>query len=221
MPMWLWIVGGIFLLLALLLSVNVRVLLFAENGTATLRVRYLFLSFDPLKKRKPKKTKKKKEPEQQPEETESTPDSKLKQFQRQVSQIMELVEPLTNAVKKLLQGVRVRNFVVYLEIGKEDAAATAVEYGKLCALVYGAYGTLSNVLFIPDPDIRLSTNYAEPCFHYQFRAVFKARLLLLLRIGMRLLLDLTKTKLPKENEGGAGYERNPVKRSNEHNHGKN
>lgn len=221
MPTWLWIVGGILLFFVLLLSASVRVFILADNGKVTLRIRYLFLSFNPLKQRKQKKEKKQKQPKPLENAPEQPPEGKLKQFKQQVSQVMQLLEPLADAVKKLLRGVRVRHFVLYLEVGKEDAAATAVEYGKLCALVYGAYGTLGNVFYIPDPDIRISTNYTEQCFRWHFSVKVKARLFLLLRIGVRFLMDLAKTKLSKENEGGVNYERDTVKRRHEHDHGKN
>ena len=221
MPVWLLIVGGILLFFALLLAANIRVSVLVNDGETILRIRYLFLRFDPLKERKPQKEKREKKPEKADSAEKKPDEDKMDGFKRQLSQVRELVGPVVRAAKKLLTGVRIRNFVLYLEIGKEDAAATAVEYGRLCALVYGAYAAAANVFYIPDPDIRISANYVEEGFRWRFGATVKVRLLLLVRIGFRLLFDLVKTKLSKENKGGANDERDTIKRRNEHNHAEN
>ena len=62
MPIWLLIVGGILLFFALLLAASIRVSVLVDDGETTLRIRYLFLRFDPLKERKPKKEKREKKP---------------------------------------------------------------------------------------------------------------------------------------------------------------
>ena len=54
MPTWLWIVGGILLFFVLLLSASVRVFILADNGKVSLRIRYLFYSFNQMKQRKQK-----------------------------------------------------------------------------------------------------------------------------------------------------------------------
>lgn len=219
--MWMIIVACILLFFVLLFSANIRVIVRADADNTYVRIRYLFLSIDPLKERKPKKQKKKKPKKEPPQQVEArSAKSKLDDFKKKVDDFMPLIESLSTATKKILRGVRVRSFVLYLKVGKEDAAETAIEYGRLCALVYGAYAAINNFLTIPRPSITLESDFKNECFEWRFSALIKARLFLFVRVGTGLLWGLVKSKM-NEQKGGAVNGRNPGKRDHEHNPHKN
>ncbi|MCL2486740.1 MAG: hypothetical protein FWE86_03985, partial [Oscillospiraceae bacterium] len=48
------------------------------------------------------------------------------------------------AFAKVLRGVRVTRFDLYISVGGEDAAETAINYGRICAAVYPAAGLIAS-----------------------------------------------------------------------------
>ena len=146
----LYIIPGVLLLIFLILMIRVQV--FAQySDTLRLTVQVLFVKLkliDPDKEQKPKEKKKKKkkpkEKKEEPKEKKEKP--KKKSFleklkdKKGVTGILSLLSSLAKiagtTLKNLFSHIVIHRFDLGMAIKGEDASATAVSYGKLCAVVY-------------------------------------------------------------------------------------
>lgn len=147
----LYIILGILFLIFLILLIRVKV--FAEyTDTLRLSVKVLFIRIrliDPDKEKKPKKEKKKEE-KKKPEKKEEPKEKKEKPAKQNMLQKLKEKKGITGllslftslakiaggALKGLFSHIVIHRLDVGLAIKDEDAAATALTYGRLCSVIY-------------------------------------------------------------------------------------
>ena len=147
----LYIILGILLLLFLILLIPVEVIAHYSDDLA-LTVKVLFYRLNLLPKpEKPKKTKPKKKEEpkpkpkekkkEKPEEKKPSYLEKLKE-KKGLSGVVSLLTGLAKIAGSTLKGlfshVVIRRMDIGIALASEDAASTAVNYGRLCSVVYPA-----------------------------------------------------------------------------------
>ena len=139
--------GGIVLLLILLLCCPITLRLSFLNGFSV-RLKYLFLSFQ-LLPQKEKSTGKKKHADRKKKQEESeTTLEKLRRLTGEDSAaglfdfLRELAVLAAGSLKKLFRHLVIADFSLDVSVGGEDAAETALTYGKLCAVIYPAVSVL-------------------------------------------------------------------------------
>ena len=160
MKVFLLILGAI----VLLLLCPVRLTL-SRKEELSAAVEWLFLRFRLLPA--PQKTKPKKEKTPQPppqEDTAKTAKAPAPKPGDRITQYADLVGPLLAGLKKsvayILRHVRVDRLRLELLIAREDAAETAIAYGRANQAVYTALGLLQNLLkFGQKPDVRIGFDY--------------------------------------------------------------
>lgn len=149
----LYIILGILLLIFLILLIRVQV--FAEyTDTLRLSIKVLFVRIrliDPDKEKKPKKEKKEKKKKKQPEKKKEEPKEKKEKPKKQnllqklkekkgvtglISLFTSLAKIAGTTMKKLFSHIVIHRLDVGLAIKGEDAAATALTYGRLCSVIY-------------------------------------------------------------------------------------
>lgn len=166
----LWILLGLIILIFLLLCVPVRFDL-SYNGDTNLSARYLFLKFPivPAPEKKPKEKKEKKPSEKKPDEQakEKKPNPLLQQVKKYkeaegLSGLLTLAKDFIKATGtrfgKLLKHVKLKDFDLYVLVGGEDAAETAMLYGEVCAGVYPAMSVLLSLTNCRPPHGRVSVD---------------------------------------------------------------
>lgn len=149
----LYIILGIILLLFALCFVKLE--FFANyNESLTLKLKVLFLQFTlvPAKKKKAKKTKKpkaektkkseKKEKEKKPSYLKKL--SEKKGVSGLLSIFVELSKLVYTTLKGLFANTVVTNFDLDIKVSGDDAADTALKYGKLCGVIYSAVSIVCN-----------------------------------------------------------------------------
>ena len=187
------IILGILLLLFLILLIPIEML--AHYGDdLSLTVKVLFyqkkLLPAPPKKKKPEKPKKEKKPEDKPKEEK--PKKEKPKKQNYLSKIKDkkgmtgLLSLLTGAAKiaggaakGIVSHIVIRNLDIGIALNAGDAASTAVNYGKLCSIVYPAVNVITAATVCKDYHVTL-----EPVFdsdkptefyadvHAHFRPIF-------------------------------------------------
>lgn len=159
-----YIAAGILGLILLLLLLPVRVRL-RYDGEVFLWIGYGFVMIpilpekeeeSPAEEALPKKKKKKKPKPEKASEEKTAPEEKpsgglgnkfreIVKYQG-VSGLLSLLKDLAEigagTLKKLCSHVVLRKFDLLLTLGGEDAAETALLYGKLCGVVYPTVGTI-------------------------------------------------------------------------------
>ena len=187
----LYICGGIFLLLVLLLLTPVF-LTVSLDGESDVRVRYLFITY---RFRTP-------EQEQDSDDISTIKDKKLRDT---LNQIKFIVKIATDSGKTLLSRAVLDKLSIKLVIGSDDAAQTALAYGIACSVVYPAVG----LICAPFKRVKKAEPSVQADFqsnHIQAAAYGRLHISLfsLIRIGLGAVLALVRhSEEIKTNKGGA------------------
>lgn len=175
----LYIILGIIAAIVLLFCVKIGVELRYENEFEVfLRVLGLHFRLVPAKEKKPKKEKAKKEKakEEKPEEEKAEPEKPAEEepkgenfvmrfyHEQGFDGTMQFLADVLAALNTLLGDIFRRSFVLErlmlrLRVSKDDAAETALAYGKTCAAVYPALGIICTSLRVRKYDADIQADY--------------------------------------------------------------
>lgn len=150
----LWIFLGLFILI-FISPIHVYVSFFNE---LSIKIRFWFFCFDLSKKET--KVLKEKNIASKKEKKNFFMDTLKK---RGLSGFIDLLKGIVNAssfaLKKFLKKVKVDKFSLKITVISEDAAATAINYGKICAIVYPLISSLRSFLRIMNPQIDIKPDF--------------------------------------------------------------
>ncbi len=201
-----WIALAILAVIVLLFLLPVTVTLEARQpGNAWVKVGYLFFSF-----KFPKEEKEKKRPKHPkksaPSQQEESQENALHKFFTErplgetISMLKEILKQMGRAMRSMLRHVKVNHLCFDMAVAGEDAADTAIQYGKTCAAVYSAFAVACNAVrvtgireFAVIPDF---TEGSKTRFYLHAR--IRVELLVLLAIGAAFLLTLFRTMMKQK-----------------------
>lgn len=190
---------GIILFIILLLALPVHVI--AEwNEKLTLRVRYLFFKFTiiPGKEKEKKKKTPKKEKEEKPTEEKPKKPKKKHTPEEIIDGFIDAVHRYGPGAKQILRNIRVHRLEGYWQIAAEDAAACAVRYGRICALLNTAFGFLRNLVKIEKTKLRVYPDFTAEKEEIRVLADIEANPLIILIGGIRIAFALLKDMTAKQ-----------------------
>lgn len=193
MVVFLCIVVGLTLLLCIPLAVHVR-----AGEDTEVAIHWLFLRFRVYPERKkPEKPKKQgRTKKKSPEQAEKKKLFSGMELSELAALAMEAVQSAGRFLRAVLRNVRVRGLLVQAYVAGEDAAGTAMAYGRLQAVLTTALGILQGYLKIirPTLDIRPDFLGEKSVYRVRFRAVFTPLIVLgaLLRAAASLLLSFLR-----------------------------
>jgi hypothetical protein len=159
------------------------------------RIGFLFLHYCVW----PQPEKKQKEPVKQETQKESKPPeekkfSKVKKLfqQKGFAGFMELLRAFckvaSSGAKKFFSHMQISCLLLHLTVGGEDAAQTAIQYGKTCALVSTALTALLSAKNCNNRDVQIVPDFQNGKSSVQFLLKIKIRLIfLLIAIGSVLI----------------------------------
>lgn len=169
----LMVTGGLLFLLLCFLLVPIKAEA-AFDKTFSARVKYLFLQF-PLYPRPEKKPAEAKPGSAVPKKKK--PSRIMEIFQKEgLSGFLELVNEFSRVAlggaRKLLARTLVYELSLDLTVGGKDAAQTALDYGRVCAVVYPALGTLLSAVRCKRRNVKVSPDFQneESCVQFQAKA---------------------------------------------------
>lgn len=150
------VIGSIVLFFAILLFSPVVFKGRFDGEVFYAKICYLFLRITvsppkPKEKQKPKKEKKPK-PKPEPKEGEEKKPSFLKRLIQNkgglwgfLKMVMEIVKIAVGQLRRMFSHIVIYRMMVSMRVGGEDAATTAEQYGKVCAVAYPVFGTLARI----------------------------------------------------------------------------
>ena len=170
----LWIILGILLFLFLILLIKIEVLMqYSQEITLVLKI--LFFKIVLLSPDKPKEEKKKKAPEKEKPKEEKPKEKKPEEKKKKQSYLSKLKEKkglsglvslfvsiakiAVGALKGIFSHIVLKKFDVGIALSGDDAASTAVTYGKLCSVIYPAINVITSVMVCKDYHVTI-----EPVF---------------------------------------------------------
>ena len=196
MTVFLWIVSILLFLLCMRVSVWVC---WEENVQIT--IGYLFFKIGLNKpKNAEKRTKKvKKDAENQPDKDEKQADNKPQALTDTVGIVLDLVRSATGGMRMIFRNLLLSDLTLHMTVADEDAAQTAVNFGKISAYLYGAYAALQNYIRMKritldiQPDFLSDKGSFTLCFRVQLTPLVV--LGAALRIGASFLWKMIKRGL--------------------------
>ncbi len=205
----LYILAFIVLITVLLCMVKLR--LFASySGELSLQLKVLFLSFTlvPYKKKEKKKSKKKIPKKKKGAKGKDNKEDKkkkpsyLKKLSDKkgvtglISMISDLAKLATSTLKGIFTNIVIEKFDVSISIVGEDAADTALKYGKLCGVFYSAFSVIcDNVKKCDNYNVSLNPDFddeAQAKAHADVR--FYIRTFYVLKYALGALLKLLRIR---------------------------
>lgn len=107
----------------------------AENAVRQYKARQLEKKLEKLRKKKKQQT------QQKPKEQEKSAFGKLLEERGvggMISWILELAKIAGGMLRRIFRGIIIKQLDLYMAVGDDDAAQTAINYGRMCAVVLPA-----------------------------------------------------------------------------------
>ena len=195
------IVGGIFLIIAMILACPVKVdLQFKDSFIVKIQVLGIPITVFPQKEKvQAEKEIVKKEKTKKPKEKEKSGKfSKIKGIleRKGISGLLEFFKELAGVAagtgKKLFSHLVVYQLSVDIAISNEDAAKTAIQYGQACAVVYPAMNTVITVTKCKQSHVCVIADFDDKKTKADFRLKAGIRPFFVLTAGISGLIRFIK-----------------------------
>lgn len=202
--LWLYILLGIALFVALVMFIPITLRAsYKEKFWCAVYIGFVKLQLVPAKPKKEKKKKVKKQTpktEQPKKATEKKP-SLIKKYGIEwlLNLIKSVAELAVSALQDFFTHILVKKLSLSISVAGDDAADTAIKYGKYCAVVYPAVGTIVRVVKCKGYGVDINPNFSEKAeteINFDFVArVFVFRLVALaVKHGIKGLKLLAEVK---------------------------
>ncbi len=205
----LYIILGIIAFFVIVLSIPV-VLDLEYTDAVRCRASWLFLKFElypfPEKKKKEEKPKEEKKEEKPEEKKDEAPKPKKENFLKTfynnqgLSGVIELLNNCVAALKRfsvklIKRAVIIKKFHLDVHITEDDAAATAIKYGKVCSGLYPSLGFICSNMKVKDYKVNVFADYCGKKTTVQFitETAFIPRAMI--NAGIALVFSLLKQLL--------------------------
>ena len=200
--LWLYILLGIALFVALVMFIPITLRAsYKEDFWSAVYIGLVKLQLVPAKPKKEKKKKVKKQTpktEQPKKATEKKP-SLIKKYGIEwlLNLIKRVAELAVSALQDFFSHILIKKFSLSISAAGDDAADTAIKYGKYCAVVYPAVGTIVRVVKCKGYGVDINPNFSEKA-ETEINFDFAARIFAFRLIGLAVKNGIKGLKLLAE-----------------------
>jgi len=178
---------------------------------------------DSKKKEKKKSEKKKQEKEKKPEDEKSEEQSEEKPKKENMlvtfyknqgfSGVIQLLNDTVSAIGgmfgSIFRHLVFRELKLYLRVGADDSAETAMLYGKTCSVVFPAMGLITGTCKVKDFGYGVEPNFIQPEKTAYFKAVLSMRpifitnavIVLAFKLLFKVVIKLLSNKSTESDDG--------------------
>lgn len=202
--LWLYILLGIALFVALVMFIPITLRAsYKEDFWCAVYIGFVKLQLVPAKPKKEKKKKVKKQTPKtkQPKKATEKKPSLIKKYGIEwlLNLIKRVAELAVSALQDFFSHILVEKLSLSISVAGDDAADTAIKYGKYCAVVYPAVGTIVRVVKCKGYGVDINPIFSEKAeteINFDFVArVFVFRLVALaVKHGIKGLKLLAEVK---------------------------
>lgn len=156
-----WIVCGVFALLLLILILPLH-LHASFDGQLSLRLRYLFFTYPlyPRPEKKKKKLKQKKVKKKKEIELSRTEEMlRSEGVAAVISYYIKLGQLIKTAAIGLLGTITVDKLKLNISVASDDAAQTAINYGRICAAIYPMHALIESSVNVRSRSINITPDF--------------------------------------------------------------
>jgi len=153
----------------------------------------------PKKEKKKKKAKKQTQKTEQPKKATEKKPSLIKQYGIEwlLNLIKKVAELAVSALQDFFSHILVKKLSLSISVAGDDAADTAIKYGKYCAVVYPAVGTIVRVVKCKGYGVDINPNFSEKA-ETKINFDFAARIFAFRLIGLAVKHGIKGIKLLAE-----------------------
>lgn len=198
-------------------SVRFRISYYEELG---LKISYLCFSYTVFPQKEKKRKKKAKAVKQKKAKGKKENILKTVYHEKGLQGLLHLLQSLAQiaggALKSLFRHMRAKKLSLHVSISEEDAAETALAYGKVCAVVYPAFSALTGAMQCKKFEVAVIPDFQSDKTKIQGEADIKVRVAILLTTAIQVLIKYMKTAKSatiddenKKRKGGAANEQQP------------
>lgn len=201
--LWLYILLGIVLFIALVMFIPITLRAsYKEEFWCAVYIGFVKLQLVPAKPKKEKKKKKAKKQTQKTEQPKKATEKKpslIKQYGIEwlLNLIKKVAELAVSALQDFFSHILVKKFSLSISVAGDDAADTAIKYGKYCAVVYPAVGTIVRVVKCKDYGVDINPNFSKKA-ETEINFDFAARIFAFRLIGLAVKHGINGIKLLAE-----------------------
>lgn len=165
--LWLYILLGIALFIALVMFIPITLRAsYKEEFWCAVYIGFVKLQLVPAKPKKEKKKKKAKKQTQktkQPKKATEKKPSLIKKYGIEwlLNLIKKVAELAVSALQDFFSHILVKKLSLSISVVGDDAADTAIKYGKYCAVVYPAVGTIVRVVKCKGYGVDINPNFSK------------------------------------------------------------
>ena len=190
--LWLYILLGIVLFIALVMFIPITLRAsYKEEFWCAVYIGFVKLQLVPAK---PKKEKKKKKAKKQTQKTEQPKKYGIEWLLNLIKKVAELA---VSALQDFFSHILVKKLSLSISVAGDDAADTAIKYGKYCAVVYPAVGTIVRVVKCKGYGVDINPNFSEKA-ETEINFDFAARIFAFRLIGLAVKHGIKGIKLLAE-----------------------
>lgn len=201
--LWLYILLGIVLFIALVMFIPITLRAsYKEEFWCAVYIGFVKLQLVPAKPKKEKKKKKAKKQTQKTEQPKKATEKKpslIKKYGIEwlLNLIKKVAELAVSAVQDFFSHILVKKLSLSISVAGDDAADTAIKYGKYCAVVYPAVGTIVRVAKCKGYGVDINPNFSEKA-ETEINFDFAARIFAFRLIGLAVKHGIKGIKLLAE-----------------------
>ena len=115
-----------------------------------------------------------------------------------VKKLLVFFKDILTHIKKLLSHIKIKNINVKITVSGEDAASTAIEYGKVCSAVYPVLSFLDSFEKIEFKKIDINSDFSENKKEFEFSLKLKLQIIYMLIVAFKIYSNYKNFTL-KEN----------------------
>lgn len=173
------------------------------NETLSLKLKVLFLKFTLVgkeKKKKPKKQKSKKKKSDTEDKKEKKPSyvkklSEKKGINGLLSMIIEISKLAVSTLKGVFTNIVINKMDIALTVVGEDAADTALKYGKTCAVFYPAVTVICETVKASEYNVDVTPDFADDAIaKAKCEMQFYIRAFYVLKYGFKALINIIRIR---------------------------
>lgn len=107
-------------------------------------------------------------------------------FSGAVKQIFELIKDILPHIKRLLKHIKFKRIILNINIAEEDAAKTAVDYGRVCSVAYPVLSYFESIASVKYKAVNISSDFESKQSQFDFSAVIRARIFFLIIAAIKI-----------------------------------
>ncbi len=148
----------LFLIFAMIMISSVHVYVFFQDELK-FHVRFWFYTYRSENTKNKAKKKKSSVEDEKKKKLKEEKVSKKKKLSQKISEMKDLYHIGSSLLPKLFRLIKIKRLCLYIAVGSDDAATTAINYGRLCSVVYPLLSVILKNNFQKRSDIQIAPNF--------------------------------------------------------------